>query len=88
MPPSMAPIDFDDDDDGIFEAEPCALVLLTVGDVDANVDAESIVTLGMVFLKMGPKALSLNPPDGEINVAPPEGLRQGQYLKNYLMREV
>ena len=78
----MAPVDFDDDEDGIFEAEPCPLLLLAVGDVDADVDAdvdvEFIVNLGMVFLKMEPKALSLKPPGGETNVAPPDGLRQGQ----------
>ncbi len=75
-PPAMAPVDFDDDEDGIFEARPCALLLLAVGDVDADVDAD--VDLGMVFLKIGPSALSLKPPDGETNVAPPDGLRQGQ----------
>ena len=78
-PPAMAPVDFDDDEDGIFELEPCPLLLFAVGDVDADVDAdvdvEFIVTLGMVFSKMGPKALSLKPPDGKTNVAPPDGLR-------------
>lgn len=78
----MAPVDFDDDEDGIFEAGPCPVLLTAVEDVDVDVDAdvdvEFIVTLGMVFLNMGPKALSLKPPGGETNVAPPDGLRQRQ----------
>ena len=81
-PPAMAPVGFDDDVDGIFEAGPCPVLLVAVEDVDADVaadvDVEFMVTLGMVFLKMGSKALSLNPPGGETNVAPPDGLRQGQ----------
>ena len=81
-PPAMAPVSFHDGEDGIFEAEPCPVLLVAVEAVDADVDAaadvEFIVTLGMVFLKMVPKALSLKPPDGETNVAPPDGLRQGQ----------
>ena len=74
-PPAMAPVEFDDDEDGTFEAEPCPLLLLAVEDVDADADVEFIVTLGIVFLKMGPRALSLKPPDGETNVAPPAALR-------------
>ena len=81
-PPAVALVDFDDDKDGIFEAEPCPVLLMVVDDVDAgvdaNVDVEFIVTLGMVFLKMGPKALSLKPSGGETSVAPPDGLRQRQ----------
>ena len=80
-PPAMAPVEEDDD-----EAGPCPLLLLVVGDVDADVgadvdadaDGEFIVNLGMVFLKMASKALLLNPPGGDTNVAPPDGLRQGQ----------
>ena len=41
-------------------------------------EVELIVNLGIVFLNIGPKALSLNPPCGEINVAPPDGLKGGQ----------
>ena len=77
-PPAMASIEFDVDEDGVVEAGPCPLLLLAVGDMDADVDVEFIVTLGMVFLKMGPKALSLKPPAGETNVASPDGLRHGQ----------
>ena len=81
-PPAMARVGFDDDEDGILEADPCPVLLVAVEDVGADADVDVavkfIVTLGMVFLKMGPKALSLKPPDGETNVAPPEGLRQSQ----------
>ena len=78
----MAPVIFLDGEDGIFEAEICPVPLVAAeaedADVDAAADVEFIVTLGMVFLKMVSKALSLKPPDGETNVAPPLGLRQGQ----------
>ncbi len=81
-PPAMAPVEGEEDEDCKFEAAPCPNLLLAVGDVDADVDADVdvdfIVTLGMVFLKMGPKALSLKPPAGETNVALPDGLIHGQ----------
>ena len=78
----MARVGFDDDEDSMLEADPCPVLLVAVKDVGVDVDSdvavEFIVTLGIVFLKMAPKALSLKPPDGETNVAPPEGLRQSQ----------
>lgn len=76
-PPAMAPVEGDEEEDCLFDAGPCPLLLSAVGDVDADVVVEFKVTLGMVFLKMGPKAVLLNPPGGETNLAPPDGLRQG-----------
>lgn len=78
-PPAMAPtgVDDDDDDEGFaFGAEPCPLVLFVAGDVDAEVDL--IVSLGTIFLNIGPRAPSLNPPCGETNVAPQMELKAGQ----------
>ena len=77
-PPATAPVEEDEDEDCVLEAGPCPLVVLVVGEVDTDVDVEFKVNLGMVFLKMGPKALLLNPPGGDTNVAPPDGLRHGQ----------
>ena len=74
----MAPVEGEEDEDGVFEAGPWPLLLVAVGEVAADVDVVLIVTLGMVFSKMDPKALSLKPPAGETNVAPPDGLRHGQ----------
>ena len=85
-PPAMAPVEEDEDEDFVFEAGPCPLLLSAVGEVDADVDVEFKVTLGIVFLKMGPSALLLNPPGGDNNVAPPDGLRQ--VSKNYFVAEV
>ena len=77
-PPTTAPVEDDGCADCVCEAGLCPLVVLAVGEADADVDVEFRVTLGMVFLKMGPRALLLNPPGGDTNVAPPDGLRQGQ----------
>ena len=77
-PPAMAPVEEGEDEDCVCEAGPCPLVVTAVGEADADVAVEFKVTLGMVFLKMGPRALLLKPPGGDTNVAPPDGLRQGQ----------
>ena len=76
-PPTMAPVEEDGCEGGVCEAGLCPVVAV-VGEAEADVDVEFRVTLGMVFLNMGPRALLLNPPGGDTNVAPPDGLRQCQ----------
>lgn len=80
-PPAIAPFEEDEDEDCGDESgpgPPVPPVITTIGEGDADVAVELKVTLGMVFLKIGPRALLLNPPSGDTNVAPPDGLRQGQ----------
>ena len=83
-PSAMAPVKEDED-----EAGPCPLLLVAAGDVDADVDAdvEFILNLGMVFLKMAPKALSLSSPGGTTNVGRP-GWTKTRSTRITFLREV